>query len=224
MHTKTTLLTFTLPLALALGVAAHAQPAGSGVMGAIGSIPPAGTVQPGATTPPAGATSPAGTAPPAATVSPNGAVGAMLAFGSKLKASPPNGCAKQWVIDGKNGLYVLDERGMARKQQLLALASALPQAPKDKRLNREEYDSATATATRLKALELEMSCDATNRHAFAKENLGWDKTKETAANRGKNAALVNAALMDAEKTRREILGKLQQITAANANATGGAAR
>jgi hypothetical protein len=208
MHTKTTMLTFALPLALALSVPAHAQPAG--------------TVQPG--TPLAGAASPAGTAPPAATVSPNGAVGAMLAFGSKLKASPPNGCAKQWVIDGKNGLYVLDERGMARKQQLLALASALPQAPKDKRLNREEYDSATATATRLKALELEMSCDATNRHAFAKENLGWDKTKETAANRGKNAALVNAALMDAEKTRREILGKLQQITAANANATGGAAR
>jgi hypothetical protein len=222
MHTKTTMLTFALPLALALSVPAHAQPAGSGVMGAIGSIPPAGTVQPG--TPLAGAASPAGTAPPAATVSPNGAVGAMLAFGSKLKASPPNGCAKQWVIDGKNGLYVLDERGMARKQQLLTLTSTLPQAPKDKRLSREEYDSANATAVRLKMTEQEMSCDATNRYAFAKEDLGWDKTKESAASRGKNAALVNAALMEAEKTRREILSKLQQIIAANANATSGAAK
>lgn len=173
MHAKTTILTFVLPLALALGASAHAQQIVN--KGVLTKLP------------------------------------------TKLKTPAPRGCT-QWVVDGENGLAILDKRAEYYKQQLLAYKSATPPVPKDKRLSREEYESVKAGELKVKAIEHDMKCDAMNRHAFRKENLGWDKAKEAEAVRVNQEKAADASLVEIQKTQQEVLLMLRQIMEANARA------
>lgn len=171
MHAKTTILTFVLPLALALGAPAHAQQIT--------------------------------------------AKGVLTNFPAKLKTPAPRGCT-QWVIDGENGLAILDKRAEYYKQQLLAYKSATPPLPKDKRLSREEYESVRMGELKVKAIEHDMKCDAMNRHAFRKENLGWNKAKEAEAARVNQERAADVSLAEIQKTQQEVLLMLRQIMEANA--------
>lgn len=177
MKTKTALLTFALPLAVA-SVQAHAQQ----------SIATAATSK-----------------------------GVLTSVPVQLKAPAPRGCAN-WVTDGVNGLSILDKRAAFYKQQLLEYKSASLRSPKDKKLSREEYESVKKGELKLKSIEHEMKCDAVNRHALRKENLGWDKNKETEAARVQHETAANISLEEMERTRREVMLMLQQIMEAQAKA------
>ncbi len=176
MQAKTTILSFALPLALAIGVSAHAQQI----------------------------------------VTKGGpANGVLTKFPTRLKTPAPRGCT-QWVVDGENGLAILDKRAEYYRQQLLAYRSATPPAPKEKRLSREQLESVKAGESRVKAIEHELKCDAINRQAFRKENLGWDKAKEAEAGRARQEKAADVSFAEIEKTQREVLRMLQQIMEANA--------
>lgn len=146
-----------------------------------------------------------------------GAKGVLTNFPAKLKTPAPRGCT-QWVVDGENGLAILDKRAEYYKQQLLAYKSATPPVPKDKRLSREEYESVKAGELKVKAIEHDMKCDAMNRHAFRKENLGWNKAKEAEAVRVQQEKAADVSLAEIQKTQQEVLLMLRQIMEANAKA------